>query len=178
MSDSMLMMGSIRKPEKRQSLQDRRVKHKALGDRTYAPITQTLGTFSSDELGGDIEVFVKLAQGYKFDSNDRASLCAHNARVCPFPIQPWPKPSHPSLTGGYRFRQRDCSADVVFTGCTANGHCLHCRLQGSNSRAVAVASRQSSPSSFDLSSCNCPNYRVFSRDCRYSCSLANPSILC
>ncbi|KAH8107815.1 hypothetical protein BXZ70DRAFT_912770 [Cristinia sonorae] len=69
------------KPERRQSFQDRRLKHKALGDRPYIPASQTLGTFSSGELVEDVEVFVKLAQGYKFDGNDRAGLCAHNARV-------------------------------------------------------------------------------------------------
>ncbi|TCD66714.1 hypothetical protein EIP91_001007 [Steccherinum ochraceum] len=69
------------KPEKRQSLQDKRVKHKALGDRPYSPISQAIGRYSNREDQEELEAFVKLAQGYMFDSNDRSDLCAHNAEV-------------------------------------------------------------------------------------------------
>lgn len=72
----------VSKHEKRQSMQDKRIKHKALGDRSYSPASQTFGTLSSSELVEDVEIFVKLAQGYRFEGEDRTSLCAYNAAVC------------------------------------------------------------------------------------------------
>ncbi|THH27980.1 hypothetical protein EUX98_g6214 [Antrodiella citrinella] len=68
-------------PEARQGLHNRRAKHKALGDRSYSPASQTFGTFVNNDSEEEVELFVKLARGYKFDGNDRASICAHNAGV-------------------------------------------------------------------------------------------------
>ncbi|KAJ7594255.1 hypothetical protein C8J56DRAFT_926294 [Mycena floridula] len=57
------------------------VKLKALGDRKFSPTTQGLGTFTLDETGEDLDGFVKLAQGYVFDSADRRTMCELNAEL-------------------------------------------------------------------------------------------------
>ena len=68
-------------PERRQIIVDRKGKVKALGDKSYQPSSQTVGLLSGIDLVEDIEVFVKLAEGYVFEGNDRPSICAHNAEV-------------------------------------------------------------------------------------------------
>lgn len=65
-------------PEKKTSAKR---KTKTLGDKSYLPSTQTMCMMTGHELAGDAEVLVRLAQSYKFEGDDRTSICAHNADV-------------------------------------------------------------------------------------------------
>ncbi|KAL6299508.1 hypothetical protein BKA93DRAFT_805989 [Sparassis latifolia] len=69
------------KPEKKEHLQEWQSKVKALGDATFVPSTQNMGMFTYDNSGNDLETFVKLAQGYRYEGSDKQSICACNAQV-------------------------------------------------------------------------------------------------
>lgn len=57
-------------------------KVKALGDPVYLPTSQNIGTVVYHRAGEDLEMFVKLAEGYLYEGMDKRSICAHNAQVC------------------------------------------------------------------------------------------------
>lgn len=63
------------------SLEDRKIRLKALGDRPRKPRTQGLGTFSADYSSHEYEILNKLARGYVFEGDDRQAICAMNAEV-------------------------------------------------------------------------------------------------
>lgn len=53
---------------------------KNLGDKTYSPSTQSLGTYAEPTLL-EMGRFVKLAATYVFADKDREGVCRHNAEV-------------------------------------------------------------------------------------------------
>ncbi len=61
--------------------EQRRAGLKALGDRSYTPESQTIGTYNTPDNFDDLEVFSRLAKRYVFDGPDRQRLCAVNAQV-------------------------------------------------------------------------------------------------
>ncbi|OCH91390.1 WD40 repeat-like protein [Obba rivulosa] len=69
------------KPEKRQKLQDSQAKEKALGDPSYFPATQSLGTFTHDGARDELESFVKLAHGYVYEGMDKLAICENNSEM-------------------------------------------------------------------------------------------------
>lgn len=56
-------------------------KLKALGDKPYVPVTQTVGMMTGHELDGDIATIIRLAQGYRHTGDDTPAICTHNAKV-------------------------------------------------------------------------------------------------
>ncbi|KZT07377.1 uncharacterized protein LAESUDRAFT_677793 [Laetiporus sulphureus 93-53] len=69
------------KPEKRQSIMDLQGNVKSLGDPPYVPVTQNMGAIASEDSIGDLEVFVRLAQGWIYEGGDRKEICKRNAQV-------------------------------------------------------------------------------------------------
>ncbi|KAJ7709805.1 hypothetical protein B0H17DRAFT_238977 [Mycena rosella] len=63
--------------------EDRRIPKlvKSIGDEPCRPDTQTVGTYASESLPGDIDIFTKLARGYVFEGMDRPTLCEMNAQT-------------------------------------------------------------------------------------------------
>ncbi|KAJ7063381.1 hypothetical protein C8F01DRAFT_1132786 [Mycena amicta] len=60
----------------------RKMKHvKSIGDAPCKPKNQAVGTYTSDQLPGEVEVFAKLARGYLFEGDGRRELCEINAQV-------------------------------------------------------------------------------------------------
>ncbi|KAJ7172380.1 hypothetical protein C8R46DRAFT_894774 [Mycena filopes] len=53
---------------------------KAIGDESYKPETQTVGTYASETLPGEMDMFTKLAKGYIFEGEDRRTVCEMNAQ--------------------------------------------------------------------------------------------------
>lgn len=56
--------------------------HKKLGDRRFAPSSQTLATMFEASDGEDWEAFVALARRYKIEGESKSNLCESNAHVC------------------------------------------------------------------------------------------------
>ncbi|KAF7363525.1 WD-REPEATS-REGION domain-containing protein [Mycena sanguinolenta] len=54
---------------------------KSIGDEPCKPETQVVGTYTSENLPDDIEIFTKLAKAYIFEGQDRRTLCEMNART-------------------------------------------------------------------------------------------------
>ncbi|KAF8212133.1 hypothetical protein K438DRAFT_1806025 [Mycena galopus ATCC 62051] len=54
---------------------------KSIGDAPSRPGTQVVGTYASESLPDDIDVFIKLAKAYIFEGQDRRTLCETNARA-------------------------------------------------------------------------------------------------
>ncbi|KAJ6502455.1 hypothetical protein C8R45DRAFT_1070888 [Mycena sanguinolenta] len=52
---------------------------KSIGDEPCKPETQVVGTYASENLPDDIEIFTKLAKAYLFEGQDRRTLCEMNA---------------------------------------------------------------------------------------------------
>ncbi|KAJ7905612.1 hypothetical protein B0H14DRAFT_3079020 [Mycena olivaceomarginata] len=54
---------------------------KSIGDEPSRPNTQVVGTYASESLHDDVDMFTKLAKAYVFEGQDRQTLCEMNARV-------------------------------------------------------------------------------------------------
>ncbi|KAJ7343384.1 hypothetical protein DFH08DRAFT_225357 [Mycena albidolilacea] len=54
---------------------------KSIGDEPSRPNTQVIGTYASESLHDDIDMFTKLAKAYVFEGQDRQTLCEMNARA-------------------------------------------------------------------------------------------------
>ncbi|KAK7020532.1 WD-repeats-region domain-containing protein [Favolaschia claudopus] len=63
--------------------EDRKIRKlvKSIGDPPCKPDTQVVGTYASESLADDIDVFTKLAKTYIFEGQDRQALCEMNART-------------------------------------------------------------------------------------------------
>ncbi|OBZ65249.1 WD repeat-containing protein 24 [Grifola frondosa] len=65
-------------PEK---VQDKQRTSKALGDLSYRPVTQNVGTFAPDGAADDLGILAKLAQGYIYEGASKRDICIHNAKM-------------------------------------------------------------------------------------------------
>ncbi|KAI0082042.1 hypothetical protein K474DRAFT_1671564 [Panus rudis PR-1116 ss-1] len=68
-------------PDRWNTARERKAKLKALGDKPYVPVSQTMGMVGTTGLLDDMETFVELAKGYIFQGPDRKQICSHNAEV-------------------------------------------------------------------------------------------------
>ncbi|KAJ7940535.1 hypothetical protein B0H13DRAFT_2396675 [Mycena leptocephala] len=53
---------------------------KSIGDEPCKPDTQVVGTYASEGLPDDMDMFTKLARGYIFEGQDRRTVCEMNAQ--------------------------------------------------------------------------------------------------
>jgi hypothetical protein len=72
---------TVSDPGKKQSVQDRKMGIKGLGDPVYLPQSQNIGFHTHDWAAEDMEGFIKLAHGYLLEGADRPSVCRFNASV-------------------------------------------------------------------------------------------------
>ncbi|KAF7338217.1 WD-REPEATS-REGION domain-containing protein [Mycena venus] len=65
------------------STEERRTRKlvKSIGDEPCRPATQVVGTYASETLPDDLDMFSKLAKAYVFEGQDRRTLCEMNART-------------------------------------------------------------------------------------------------
>ncbi|KAJ7046897.1 hypothetical protein C8F04DRAFT_938106 [Mycena alexandri] len=54
---------------------------KSIGDEPCKPDTQTVGTYTSESVAEEVDMFTKLAKGYIFEGEDRRVLCEMNAQI-------------------------------------------------------------------------------------------------
>ncbi|KAL0577975.1 SEA (Seh1-associated) complex subunit [Marasmius crinis-equi] len=67
-------------PEDRAN-ENRKTSHKALGDPSFVPVSQNVGSFQNSESLNDTAVFTKLAKEYILEGEDRREICAYNAQA-------------------------------------------------------------------------------------------------
>lgn len=58
-----------------------KIKPKVIGDRRFSPSSQSLGVYTHDVSGEDLDVFIRLAQNYVVDLNDRKLTCELNGEI-------------------------------------------------------------------------------------------------
>ncbi|ESK95845.1 wd repeat-containing protein 24 [Moniliophthora roreri MCA 2997] len=69
------------RPQERSMFEVSSTKNKSLGDPSFAPLSQNLGTFQTAESITDNVIFTKLAREYVLEGDDRRQICALNAQV-------------------------------------------------------------------------------------------------
>lgn len=79
----LLVLNSYRRPGFHPTTEDIRARKliKSIGDEPSRPNTQVVGTYASESLPDDVDMFTKLAKAYVFEGQDRQTLCEMNARV-------------------------------------------------------------------------------------------------
>ncbi|CCL98560.1 uncharacterized protein FIBRA_00560 [Fibroporia radiculosa] len=69
------------KLERGRGLNDVQIPIKGLGDSSYVPDSQSVGTVASEDCGDNLEAFAKLAQTYIYEGAERTEICEHNAKM-------------------------------------------------------------------------------------------------
>lgn len=79
----LLILTCLRRPGFHPTTEDRRKRKliKSIGDEPCKPDTQVVGTYASEGLPDDMDMFTKLARGYIFEGQDRRTVCEMNAQV-------------------------------------------------------------------------------------------------